>query len=253
MAAFLRLSCRGIGFALLILASGCTGSETGNATVDEETVAMKLFGDGDVGLLAVDGSGAEFEITEALLAVDTLTFVLPAGASCPAAGTAGRGRASTCAGRNGQNEVSFEGPWLAELVSGQIWPSTADIELPLGAYASVEVRLHNARGGSSIALQGTMSVGGELRDFALSLPQTLFASFTAPEGLIQCGGDVPVALGFSMVGWFEGMTFGSCLGSGSIPEEGGVLRLEKARKTDCGDIAKAIRESLGRGRASAAR
>jgi len=238
--------------------AGCAGSETGNGGAASRqkrpvSVEMRLETPSDQ-LRSPDRDGFEVAIESAIVNVERIDFVLPSGEDCVGLPPLASAYAARC--EEDGDRVRIDGPWVVDLVTGELTPTLEGIEVLDGVFDRVEMRLAPGEAevggvgdgdvldGASLDVGGTIATLRGVTPFGLTLALNAVGRFGGGTAvLIDEASDV-VMLSFEVTGWFSDLRLGACIEAGFVPSEAGLLRLERADRHACGDVERAIRKAL---------
>ncbi len=227
--------------------AGCAGSETGNggAPRNKRPIIVTMQLATVVPGTLVDGDGGVFSIDAAYLVADRIDFDLDE--PCTELDDTVRAGTGVCHG----NVVRIDGPWVIDLLSGELDPPLEGVEVLDGPFVAVEAKFGKGKAGelgieSGEALDGASFVLQGTHDgapYVLRLDLDAFARFGPGEITTDSS---TVALSFELGPWLSELTLASCIDAGDVPSEGGVLQLAEADKQACGDVSRVVRQALAR-------
>lgn len=238
--------------------AGCAGSETGNGGAANRqkrpvSVEMRLETPTDR-LSSPDRDGFEVAIESALFNVERIDFVLPSGEDCSGLPPLASAYAARC--DEGGGRVRIDGPWVVDLVTGELSPPLEGIEVLDGVFDRVEMRLAPGEAGlggvgdgevldgASLDVTGTIETLRGVAPFGLTLALNAVGRFGGGAAVVIDEASDVVMLSLEVTGWFSSLRLGACIEAGFVPSQAGLLRLERADRRACGDVERAIRQAL---------
>lgn len=227
--------------------AGCAGSETGNGGAPRNKrpiiVTMRLAT--LVPSTLVDRDGGVFTIEQAYLVADRIDFDL--GEPCTEFDDIVRPGVGSCDG----DSMRIEGPWIADLLTGDLEPPLDGVEVLDGPFVEIDAKFGQGKvgtlgievgdplDGASFVVQGTH----EGTPYTLRLDLDAHARFG--PGVIEADTE-RVALSFDLGPWLSSLSLSSCIDAGQVPSVGGVLQLAAADRQACGDVTQTVRQALAR-------
>ncbi len=189
-----------------------------------------------------DLGGTLFTVRTGFANVGRIKFALPAGLDCTDADE------SPCEA----NEVSIEGPWVADLMAGSWAPEFEPLRLPVGDYRRLDVRLEGREddqpGGigldrHSLVFGGTFAYAGRAdRPFSIALDFDEDARFESDTAFTVAPGVNQAIVSLDIALWLSRADLTSCLEEGDLPldAEGGFAL---DRDSHC-DLEQELKEAI---------
>ena len=227
--------------------AACAGSETGNggAPRNKRPIVVTMQLASVVPATLVDADGGVFSIDAAHLVADRIDFDL--GEPCLDLDETVRPGAGACAG----NVVRIDGPWVVDLLSGELDPVLEDVAVLDGPFVGVDAKFGTGKAGTLGIEPGDLLDGAtfvvqgshEGAPYVLRLDLDAHARFGPGEIATD---SESVALSLDLGPWLSELTLTSCIDAGEVPTEDGVLQLAEADKRACGDVSRVVRQALAR-------
>jgi len=190
---------------------------------------------------APDATGALFAIESASAVVRHIRIDLPEELDCE---DIEDDDDATCA----EDTVEITGPFEIDLVTGISTPPLEAIELPLGDWKRVDVRLDDGEGdvldGNTLVASGIASLDSGDTPFELALKFNEDVRFEDPDGISFGGGDA-VLLGLDAGSWFADVPLAECAEDEDLEFSGDTLMIEDGDGS-CSDVENAIKEAMKR-------
>ncbi len=195
----------------------------------------------------VEQGGHRLTVEQASVFIRHVEFDLPEGAECEAEHTG-----DVC----DEDKLSFDGPWVVDLMTGAADPDLSELRVPAGTYKRVDVRLDDAESdeahdidgvdslhGNTLVVSGTYS-GPEAERFELSLKFNEDARFEhEDEGLqVEAGGVRDMVLSLDVAEWFESVDLAKCAEDGDLEVRDGVLIIDESG--DCSDVENDLKDAI---------
>ncbi|TNF31363.1 MAG: hypothetical protein EP329_12475 [Deltaproteobacteria bacterium] len=217
---------------LLLVASGCVGTETGNGQKQKQHTAkveLRLTdGDGpfaNESFVGTDSDGSQLTITNAWASVDRIDLRLAAGVSCSEVLATSSVVADdedpfapTCT--DDDDILRIEGPFWVDLMTGESEPPLDMVTLPDGTYLGGSVKLHPrtpADPFGDVAGDATLAADGALADgsaFRMALRLTDVIPFEGEVDFAE--GVASLLLLLDVESWFAELPVTACAEDGDL-------------------------------------
>jgi len=202
------------------LVSGPKGNALGKAG------AMTRNPDGSFDIR--DAGGTVFTVRTGYANVGRIRIALPDGVDCT--------QADETACQSG--EVSIDGPWVSDLMTGKWIPDPGTVRIPLGVYKRLEVRLESQDkvasgapdlGRHSLVFGGTFNWSGRAdRPFTVALDFDEDERFESPTGFAVAEGSTTITVSLDIARWLSQANLTACLENGSLAlDSAGGFAFEK--------------------------
>jgi len=214
-----------------------------NNTLASKTQSNNKINDG-TSIVFSDLSGTIFKILKARANIRHIQFDLP---------EEGIAEEST-------HQISIEGPFIINLISGETTPDIGDFPLDPGTYKRIDARLDDTKledglietddilFENTIIVEGEFDYGGIIdRKYSIILKFNEDVRFEEPNGIsIEEGGTRNIILKLLVDDWLHGVDITSCLTRNDLflQNNGDLVIDDSNGKGDCQDLEETIKTNI---------
>jgi hypothetical protein len=243
-----------ISMASLIAACGSEPVAGGDGALSMRlalTASQPPQGSAPGAIALEDQGGTAFTIESAEAHVRHIRLDLPEGQACADLDFDFRAPVS-CE----DERIEIAGPFVVDLIAGTAQPSLANLRIPPGDYARVDVRFDDSEPDdglvdASAALAdhtmhatGRFDHDGQEMSFELLLKLNEDARFEAPGGIAlgEAGGSDALLM-LDVSDWFSALPVIECMEDGELTVEDGTLLIDDER-SECSEIEDTLKDAI---------
>lgn len=233
------------------LASGCAGSETGNAQVDLpelRPIFIEMMLSEAVPTeeqpTAVARDGEELVAERAVARVVEIEFILSDELACRVHGEPSHHHSFLHEWCRDGDRLRLEGDWTVDLMTGRFDPPLEGLTLPAVAFDKVQVKLKGVGREPSITVSGQYDVGAGPARFDFELTGTVPAAFQI-DGPLEISEDLwGIGLDMAFQTWLTEVDLRPCLEARQVGPNNGRLQIHAPSNRACAAAAWSMRQAL---------